>query len=64
MGYEINMVVLTWLLPQFSREERPSHLAYFLRQFCVVVTGVAIVTLAFLSPNWSQNKVYIAICEW
>lgn len=62
--YEVNMAVLTWFTPQYEREERPSGVAYFFRQFCVVLTGLILVTFVFLSKDWSKHKLYIAICEW
>ena len=64
VSYEINMAVLTWLTPQYAREDRPSNVAYFLRQCCVILTAVALIVFACLSPDWSQYKLYIAICEW
>lgn len=64
VAYEINMIVLTWFTPQNERRERLSTAAFFLRQFCVVIDGLLLLTFAFLATDWGKYKLYIAMCEW
>ena len=58
------MVLLTWLLPQYEREERPSNFAYFFRQCCVILATVDLLVFVYLSFTWGKDKLYLAICEW
>lgn len=64
IGYEINMIVLTWLLPQYEKENRPMNLAYFFRQLCLVLTTVDLIVFIYFSTNRGKYQVYIAVCEW
>jgi hypothetical protein len=58
------MVILTWLLPQYKKEDRPSEFAYLFRQWCVVLATVDLVYFIYMSTNWEKYGVYIAVCEW
>lgn len=64
VAFEINMAILTWFTPQYERKERPSNVAFFLRQFIVVLEGILLVTFAFLATDWGKYKLYIAMIEW
>ena len=66
LTYWVYMVYLTWLVPQYGREEqRPSTFAYFVRNFCVLVATVALVVTAYISAHWnSESKLEMAMCEW
>ena len=63
-GYLVYMVVLTWLLPQYKKQDRPSNLAYLFRQLCVVLAVIDLAFFAYMSSNWEKYGVYLAVCEW
>ena len=64
VGYWVYMVILTWLLPQYKKEDRPSQFAYLFRQLCVTLCTIDLGYFVFMSTNWEKYGVYIAVCEW
>ena len=58
------MVILTWFLPQFKKENRPSNFGYFFRQLCVVLASIDLMIFAYMSTDWGKYEVYLAVCEW
>ena len=63
-SFEANMIILTWVLPQYPSDQRPSDLAYYFRQFCVFVGTADLILFVALSLAWSDHQTLIAICEW
>ncbi len=63
--YEVNMVLLTWGLPQ---EESTQTSAVFwsrlLREICCVGNGLGLLAFAFMSTDRHKYKLYIALVEW